>query len=112
MPRIHSKTTSIADAFRGSLVQFTMSKAESAGKSVELVPSGNTSQLCSQCDTFVRTSLSVGTQRCPDCGLVMDRDLDGAINIRDKFTLGQRGRACGAVSVGRGNEAGSSPIYR
>ena len=33
-----------------------------------------------------------------------------AINSRDRTTLGQRGRACGAVSVGRGDEAGSPLI--
>ena len=111
MLKNHHLSKSIADASRGMLVQFTMSKAESAGKSVELVPSRNTSQLCSRCGSFVRKSLSERTHRCPECGLVIDRDLNAAVNIRDKFTLGQRGRACGAVSVGRGNEAGSSLCY-
>ena len=103
----HHLAKSIADASWGTLVQFTMSKAESAGKSVELVNPRNTSQLCSQCGVFVRKSLSIRTHRCPVCGLVMDRDLNAAINIRNKFTPGQRGRACGVVSVGRGWKAGS-----
>ncbi|MDP6627184.1 MAG: transposase [Methanopyri archaeon] len=110
MLKNHHLAKSIADASWGTLVQFTMSKAESAGKSVELVPSRNTSQLCSKCGAFVRKALSVRTHKCLECGLVMDRDLNAAINIRDKFTLGQRGRACGVVSVGRGCEAGS-PMY-
>ena len=82
---------SIADASRGTLVQFTMCKDESAGGSAELVSPMSTSQRYSQCGAFVRKSLSVRTQRSPECGLVLDRELKTAINILDKFlaTLGQ-----------------------
>ena len=85
MLRRPRNTRSIVDASWGTLVQFTMCKAESAALSVELVCPRSTSQLCSQCGAFVRKSLSVRTQRCPDCGLVMDRELKTAINIRDKY---------------------------
>ena len=58
-----------------------MRKAESAGKSVEQVFPRDTSELCSRCIAFVRKSLSLRMQRCPECGLVMGRELKTTIRI-------------------------------
>ena len=65
-----------------------MRKAESTGKSVELMSSRSTSRLCSHCGSFVRKSLSVRMQRCRECGIVMDRELNKAINIQDRSGWG------------------------
>jgi transposase len=52
-----------------------------------------TSQECSACGTLVKKSLSVRTHICPGCGIVLDRDLNAALNILAKAldgTLGHR----------------------
>ncbi len=56
-------------------------KAEDAGVQVVRVPPGGTSQGCSTCRTSVSKPLSERTHRCPNCGLVVDRDVNAARNI-------------------------------
>ena len=56
------------------------------------------SKTCSRCGAVMkRITLSTRTFRCPCCGLVRDRDLNAAINIRDEgmrvFTEGHSGRS-------------------
>ena len=43
-----------------------------------------TSQECSRCGNMVKKSLAQRTHSCDSCGLVMDRDHNAAINIRQK----------------------------
>jgi putative transposase len=53
-----------------------------------------TSQNCSACGTLVKKSLSVRTHMCTGCGVVLDRDLDAALNILSKAlerTVGHTG---------------------
>jgi len=45
------------------------------------VPPHYTSQNCSNCGKVVNKSLSQRTHRCSDCGFVLDRDWNAAINI-------------------------------
>ena len=47
---------------------------------VEVDPRG-TSQNCSGCGQYVAKDLSVRVHDCPFCGLVLDRDVNAAINI-------------------------------
>ena len=52
-----------------------------------------TSQECSACRTLVKKSLSVRTHICSNCGFVLDRDHNAALNILAKAracTLGHR----------------------
>lgn len=42
------------------------------------------SQICHSCGSIHKLDLSERTYRCPDCGSVMDRDLNAALNIRDE----------------------------
>ena len=42
------------------------------------------SQICHECGTIHKLELSERTYRCPDCGAVIDRDLNAALNIRDE----------------------------
>ena len=50
-----------------------------------------TSQKCSACETIVKKSLSVRTHICPNCGLVIDRDQNAALNILEKALSSHRG---------------------
>jgi putative transposase len=49
---------------------------------VRAVPPQYTSQKCSGCGALVRKSLSVRTHICPHCGLMLDRDHNAALRIR------------------------------
>jgi len=66
------------------LINFTTYKAEEAGGSVELVNPRNTSKQCSVCGCIKSMPLSQRTYECPDCGSVMDRDHNAAINIKNR----------------------------
>ena len=81
MLKNHNLVKSISDAAWKMLVTTTSYKAESAGSKVVLVDPRNTSQLCSRCGLKVPKSLSDRFHECPQCGLVMDRDENAAINI-------------------------------
>ncbi|MFZ3167914.1 MAG: transposase, partial [Candidatus Methanoperedens sp.] len=93
----HHLAKSISDAGWYQLMSFTKSKAECAGKVVELVNPRNTSQNCSWCSKSVSKDLNVRVHSCPFCGLVLDRDHNAAINIlkRSNSTVGTTGfQAC------------------
>ncbi|WP_375340000.1 zinc ribbon domain-containing protein [Okeania sp. KiyG1] len=44
----------------------------------------NTSQDCSNCGGKVPKELNIRTHSCPHCGIVIDRDLNAAINIKNR----------------------------
>ncbi|MDD3040439.1 transposase [Bacteroides sp.] len=81
MVKNHHLAKSISDAAWNKFIQFTSYKAESAGKKVVLVSPINTSQICSKCGNLVKKGLSVRVHKCPYCGLILDRDINAAINI-------------------------------
>ena len=81
MLRNHHLAKSISDAPWRMLVTTTQNKAEEAGSVVVLVDPRNTSQMCSRCGLKVPKSLSDRLHECPQCGLIMDRDQNAAINI-------------------------------
>ncbi|WP_338598886.1 transposase [Sulfolobus tengchongensis] len=56
-------------------------KAERAGRKVVEVNPAYTSQTCSRCGYRVKLSLSDRIFRCPNCGLVIDRDYNASLNI-------------------------------
>jgi putative transposase len=56
-------------------------KAADAGVQVVRVVPDRTSVVCSGCRTFVAKLASERTHGCPDCGLVIDRDVNAARNI-------------------------------
>ncbi len=93
MVKNHHLAKSIMDAAWTELVQFTAYRAESAGKVVVLVNPRGTSKTCSRCD-WVKENLKLSDRmfRCDRCGLEIDRDLNAAINIRNR----------GIAKVGRG----------
>src|SRR6266511_1953970 len=62
-------------------ISMTIGKAAEAGRTIMLVNPRNTSKMCSQCGEIVSKTLSDRTHTCPQCGLVLGRDRNGAINI-------------------------------
>ncbi len=82
MVKNHHLAKSISDAGWAQFRDILTFKAACAGKSVVAVPPHYTSQDCSRCGMRVPKSLSVRTHVCPYCGLVMDRDENGACNVK------------------------------
>lgn len=83
---------SVHDAAWGNFLHWLRVKAEEAGREVlEVNPSG-TSQICSGCGVEVRKDLSVRIHRCPDCELILDRDVNAARNIL-RLGMSQQGEA-------------------
>jgi predicted RNA-binding Zn-ribbon protein involved in translation (DUF1610 family) len=85
-------------------------KAESVGAEFHEVDPRGTSQTCSRCGSKVEKSLVVRTHKCPFCGLVIDRDVNAAINILN--TAGRAGiDACGdTASTSEHNGSGASGV--
>ena len=69
------------DASLGMLRRRLTDKAIEAGRRIILVDPRWTSQVCCGCGACVKKGLKVRTHVCPECGLVMDRDLNSAVNI-------------------------------
>jgi putative transposase len=73
--------TSIHDASWGRFYSYLAYKAESAGTKLVKVDPRNTSQICSNCGSIVKKSISERVHECPYCGFVADRDYNAAVNI-------------------------------
>lgn len=95
MVRNHNLAKSISDASWGTFFEFLVYKAECAGRSVSKVNPRNTSQICSGCGELVPKKLKDRVHACPNCGLVLDRDHNAAINIRE---VGQTSQALTCAS--------------
>ena len=81
MVKNHNLASAIMDASWGQLRQFTAYKAERRGGRVILVNPSGTSQKCSGCGAVVPKGLDERTHSCPNCNLVLDRDVNAARNI-------------------------------
>ena len=86
------------DAGFGLFRQMLEYKAESAGIPVIAVNPANTIQACSGCGSIVKKDLSVRVHVCPDCGLVLDRDVNASRNILSKALSKPPGRGGQAVT--------------
>ncbi|NEQ41050.1 MAG: transposase [Okeania sp. SIO3I5] len=75
---------SINDAGWGQFLTILTVKAENAGQKTIGVNPRNTSQDCSNCGKKVPKELSQRTHSCPHCGVVIDRDVNAAINIKNR----------------------------
>jgi len=78
MLKNHCLAKSISDASWGRLVGMTVYKAEEAGGRVVLVDPKFTSQECSVCHTRVKIVLANRIFKCPQCGLIICRDVNAA----------------------------------
>jgi len=91
----------INDAGWGTLASMLCYKAESAGCKVIFVNPEGTTQQCSQCGAIVPKTLADRVHNCPSCGLVLDRDLNAAKNILNRYTVGHTEiNACRVVPEG------------
>jgi len=81
MVKNHCLAKSISDASWSMFRAVLTSKAESADRVVTAVEPAYTSQDCSTCGFRVRKKLSERVHSCPNCGLVLDRDHNAALNI-------------------------------
>ena len=69
------------DVAWGLFRQLLTYKAEEAGRLVVAVNPCNTTKRCSNCSQLKPMPTNIRTYECPCCPLVMDRDLNAAINI-------------------------------
>ncbi len=72
---------SISDASWNQFFQMLSYKAESAGRVLVKVDPKGTSQRCSGCGELVPKKLAERIHCCQNCGLVLDRDENAALNI-------------------------------
>ena len=71
----------ILDSAWSKILEIFKYKAEEAGRKIILVNPRNTSKMCSKCKKIVEKTLHDRMHICPYCGLVIDRDINAAINI-------------------------------
>ncbi|MFN8466922.1 MAG: transposase [Caldilineaceae bacterium] len=81
MTRNGSLSLSAHDAALGAYRRLLSYKVENTGSELVAVPAHNTSRVCSGCGSIVEKSLRVRVHHCPDCGIVLDRDVNAARNI-------------------------------
>jgi len=95
MVRNHHLAKSIVDAGWSQFISITVNKAEEAGGQVIVVNPNGTSTACSRCGQKHRMPLEIRIYRCSNCGLIIDRDHNAAINIKERkgrIVLSQRRR--------------------
>lgn len=81
MQQNHCLAKSIADASWAKFRRYICYKAESAGCNYVEVNPSYTSQTCSRCGHRSPKPLSQRWHSCPQCGLLLDRDHNAALNI-------------------------------
>ena len=111
MMRNHHLAQAVADASFGEFRRQLEYKAERNGVQVAVVecffPSSKT---CSRCGAVkAKLSLNERTYRCDGCGLVMDRDLNAAVNIKVAGSAPETQNAHGET-VKRGNRSGCATL--
>lgn len=77
---------SVHNAAWSKFVHCLSYKAENAGKTIEFVNPAHTSQTCSACGSIQPKTLAERIHRC-DCGCVLNRDVNAAVNILHKSNL-------------------------
>ncbi|CAD6492031.1 MAG: putative transposase [Candidatus Argoarchaeum ethanivorans] len=81
MVKNHKLSQSILDSSWSKFFYMLSYKAESAGKILIKVNPKNTSKECSICGSMQDMPLSERIYNCSECGIVIDRDVNAAINI-------------------------------
>lgn len=75
--------SNIQDASWGNFISLLKYKAEKAGREIIEVNPMNTSKMCSSCGSIKKyLALKDRLYSCQSCGLVLDRDVNAAINIK------------------------------
>jgi putative transposase len=115
MVKNHHLATSIHDAGWGRFICWVKYYGGLHDIPVIAVSPHFTSQQCSACGTRIHKSLSVRTHICTSCGLVLDRDHNGALNILAKAlerTVGHTGTDEPDSSNASGQIASTSRLAR
>ena len=68
-----------------SFVQMLAYKCQRFGKDLFVIDESYTSQMCHRCKRLQPMPLWKRTYRCPNCGLVMERDENAAHNLYERF---------------------------
>ena len=84
---------SINDAGWGQFITILSNKAENAGLKVIAVNPNGTSQECSICGSKVIKPLSQRMHNCPVCHASLCRDLNAAVNIKNRGTHGLKAQS-------------------
>ena len=84
MVRNRHLAKSISEAGWGRFIGMIAYKAESAGGRLIRVDPRGTSQRCSGCGETVPKDLSQRSHFCSICGLVLDRDVNAALNVLER----------------------------
>ena len=109
MVKNHHLAKSISDAGWGNFISITANKAEEAGGQVEQVKAAYTSQTCSRCKHRHKMPLSQRIYRCGNCGLVIHRDHNAGINIKNGRAVHASRRKIASVDEARTTSKGESP---
>jgi putative transposase len=99
MVKNHHLAKSIHDAAWGVFLAWLVYYGRVFGKVVVAVPPAYTSQDCFACGRRVVKTLSERTHRCT-CGVILDRDLNAALNILHKALLLLAGHTGGHPEMG------------
>jgi putative transposase len=84
---------SVNDAGWGEFISILSNKAENAGLKVIAVNPNGTSQECSSCGHKVKKPLSQRMHNCPVCHASLCRDLNAAINIKNRGASGLKAQS-------------------
>ncbi|AFZ23879.1 transposase, IS605 OrfB family, central region [Cylindrospermum stagnale PCC 7417] len=90
---------SINDAGWGQFITILSNKAENAGLKVIAVNPNGTSLECSSCGSKVIKPLSQRMHNCPVCHTSLCRDLNAAINIKNRGTHGLKAQLMSGLGV-------------
>jgi putative transposase len=101
----HHLAKSISDASWGRFLSWIHSYGLLHGIPVIAVSPRYTTQDCSGCGFRVKKTLSMRTHVCPECGLVLDRDWNAALNILLAALdyLAAQNRTAGQAETGSGS---------
>ncbi|MCF4969892.1 RNA-guided endonuclease InsQ/TnpB family protein [Nostoc sp. CMAA1605] len=91
---------SILDVAWGAFLQIMQAVAVRRGKHMRGVDPRGTSINCSGCGARVEKTLSVRVHSC-ECGLVIDRDWNSALNLLKHGSVGLPIPGCGGLDVGQ-----------
>jgi putative transposase len=112
MVKNHHLAKSIHDAGWGTFLRWVKYYGVMHGIEVIAVAPHFTSQMCSECGTMVKKSLSVRTHICTSCGVVLDRDHNAALNILAKALVCTLGHRETASSLEEGIASGQAATTR
>jgi putative transposase len=116
----HHLAKSISDASWGLFLAWVRYYGVVHGIPVVAVPPKFTTQDCSGCGFRVKKSLSMRTHLCPNCGLVLDRDYNAALNIlaaalvlvaAHNRTAGQAGTGSGSPERNASGQTASTAVF-